>query len=260
MNRQQIIMVAASVLAVVLIYQLPRVVVENESTSEVETHDFSISDEDEGVFAALRQQLKESSEIKKSINFADSLARLSLKYQLIDSAAKYADYMVTKDSSFSTRYRAGQIYYRAYQMTGDQQLSADMARKARETFEDLLEQDPENSSLKNKLAMTLIVTETPMAGVQLLRQVLAEDPNNREAILNLGVLAIQSKQFDRAEERFEKLLELDSSDHEALFYVGVAYAEGGKASEARRVFEKLINETDADPALKATASNYIDDL
>lgn len=260
MNRQQIILVAASVLAVVLIYQLPRVVVENETTADVETHDFSISDEDEGVFASLRQQLKESSDIKKSINFADSLAKLSLKYQLIDSAAKYASYILSADTSFRSRYKAGQIYYQAYQISNIPEESALLAEKARGIFEALLEDDPQNSSLKNKLAMTLIVTETPMAGVQLLREVLAEDPNNREAILNMGVLAVQSGQFERAEERFQKLLELDSADTEALFYLGVAFAEGKKGEKAREVFEKLINETDADPALKATASNYINDL
>ena len=68
MNRQQIILSVGALLAVVLIYQLPRVVVANETTVEVETHDFSISNEDETTFAALRQQLKESSDIKKSIS------------------------------------------------------------------------------------------------------------------------------------------------------------------------------------------------
>lgn len=260
MNRQQIILIVASVLAVVLIYQLPRVVVENEATAEIETHDFSISDEDERVFSALREQLKETSEIKKSVNFADSLARLSLKYQLIDSAARYADYILDADTSFSSRYRAGDIYYRAYQMTSIAAESESLAQKARGIFEELLQEDPRNSLLKNKLAMTLMVTETPMAGVQLLREVLAEDPDNRDAILNLGVLAIRSGQYDRAEERFERLLELDSADYESLFYLGVAYAEGGKPEDARSIFEKLIDETEADPALRATASNYINDL
>ena len=58
MNRQQIILSVGALLAVVLIYQLPRVVVENETTVEVETHDFSISNEDETTFTSLRQQLK----------------------------------------------------------------------------------------------------------------------------------------------------------------------------------------------------------
>jgi len=73
-------------------------------------------------------------------------------------------------------------------------------------------------------------------------------------------LAIRSGQFDRAEERFTKLLALDSTDYEALFYYGVSLSEVGKSEEAKTVFEKLISNSDADPALKATASNLIKEL
>ena len=260
MNRQQIILSVGALLAVVLIYQLPRVVVENETTVEVETHDFSISNEDETTFTSLRQQLKESSDIKKSINFADSLAKLSLKYQLIDSAASYARLILSLDGSREAVAKASMIYYQAFQATTDAEQSKELASKARDGFEALLVEDPQNNFLKNKLAMTLITTEAPMAGVQVLREVLASDPENREAILNLGLLAIRSRQFDRAEERFINLLELDSTDYEAQFYYGVSLSEGGKTEEAKAVFEKLVSTSDADPALKATASSLIKEL
>lgn len=260
MNRQQIFLIVGAVLAVVLIYQLPRVVVENETTSEVETHDFSITSEDEARFATLRQQLKESEEIKKSVNFADSLARLSLKYQMTDSAARYARLILSLDGSREAVEKAALIYYQAFQSTTDPEVSKELALKARENLEDLLVDDSQNTFLKNKLAMTLMTTETPMVGVQMLREVLAAEPENREAILNLGLLAIRSGQFDRAEERFTNLLEIDSTDYEALFYYGVSLSEGGKAAEAKDVFEKLISNSDADPALKATASSLIKEL
>ena len=260
MNRQQILLIAVSLVAVVLLFQLPRVAVENETTTEVKPHDFSMSDEDERRFVALKQQLKESTEIKKSVNFADSLARMSLKYQMADSAVRYARYIVSLDSSAESLHRAGEIYYQTFQMTGDEKLARETAKAAREIFEELLRQDPENNSLKTRLAMTLITTETPMAGIQMLRDVLEKDPENREAMLNLGLLAIRSGQFDRAIERFQVLLEWDSTDDESLFYLGVAYAESGNKEESKRVFEDLINTADADPALKATASNYMKDF
>lgn len=259
MSRQQILVVVASIAAVVLIYQLPRVVVENETTAEVKSHDFSISDEDQLAFASLRQQLKASEDIKKSINFADSLAQLYLKYQMSDSAAKYAAYLQT-DSSVAAQEAAAMIYYRAFEMASQPQEAQRLAGQAGEVFRNLLETDPTNSSWKNKLAMTLMTTEAPMAGVQLLREVLAENPENREAILNLGLLAIRSGQYDRATERFDRLLALDSSDYEALFYLGVAHAESGNNEAAKDVFEQLMSKQDADPALKATASNYMKDF
>ncbi|MEQ8470215.1 MAG: tetratricopeptide repeat protein [Marinoscillum sp.] len=260
MNRQQVFLVVAGLLAVILIYQLPRVVVENETTTDVESHDFSINDEDERRFASLRQQLKESSEIKKSINFADSLAKLSLKYNLVDSASKYAQLILKLDTSKEAMEIASMIYYQAFQMSGEPEQAKALALKARENLEILLVEDPQNKALKNKLAMTLMTTDTPMAGVQLLREVLAEDPENREAILNLGLLAIRSGQFDKAEERFAKLMELDSTDNEALFYYGVSLSESGKTDEAKAVFEKLIDQPDVDPALKATASGLLKEL
>ncbi len=260
MNRQQIILIVGALLAVILIYQLPRVVVENEPTAEVQTHDFSISDEDEKAFASLRQQLKESSDIKKSINFADTLAKLSLKYQLVDSAVSYAHLILSLDDSRESILRASMIYYQGYQSTADPDAAKELALKARKGFEALLEDDPQSNFLKNKLAMTLMTTETPMAGVQMLRDVLNSDPENREAILNLGLLAIRSGQFSRAEERFNNLLELDSADYEALFYYGVSLSEGAKPEEAKAVFEKLVSTSDADAALKATASTLIKEL
>lgn len=260
MNRQQIILTVGALLVVILLYQLPRVVVENETTVEVETHDFSISDTDQATFTALRQQLKESSDTKKSINFADSLAKLSLKYQLIDSAASYARMILTLDGSREAVAKASMIYYQAFQATTDTEQSKELALEAKAGFEALLVEDPQNNFLKNKLAMTLMTTDNPMSGVQILREVLASDPENREAILNLGLLAIRSRQFDRAEERFINLLELDSTDYEALFYYGVSLSEGGKSEEAKAVFEKLVSTSDADPALKATASSLIKEL
>lgn len=260
MNRQQILLLVAGILAVVLIYQLPRVVVENETASEVEPHDFSITDEDGKLFSSLQQQLKASSDIKKSVNFADSLAELSLKYQLVDSAASYASKILQLDTSATSRYRAGMIYYKAFQATNDEDKMVEMASFAKNIFEELLQADPQNSSLKNKLAMTLMTTESPMQGVQLLREVLAEDPENRETIMNLGLLAIRSGQYDRARERFSTLMQLDSSDYESLFYLGLAYAEEGKTEEGTRILEKLIEQTDADAALRATASNYLKSL
>merc|ERR1712072_924427 len=132
-----------------------------------------------------------------------SLAKLSLKYQLIDSAASYARMILTLDGSREAVAKASMIYYQAFQATTDAEQSKGLALEAKAGFEALLVEDPQNNFLKNKLAMTLMTTDNPMSGVQILREVLASDPENREAILNLGLLAIRSRQFDRAEERHQ---------------------------------------------------------
>ncbi|MFT6883395.1 MAG: cytochrome c-type biogenesis protein CcmH/NrfG, partial [Marinoscillum sp.] len=135
-----------------------------------------------------------------------------------------------------------------------------LAATAAKHIEDLLVDDPQSSVLKNKLAMTLMVTDTPMAGVQLLREILEEDPENRETILNLGLLAIRSRQFDRAIERFETLISLDSSDSESRFYLGLSQVEAGDTLVGKATLKKVIGDMNINPALKATVSSYLEEL
>ena len=94
----------------------------------------------------------------------------------------------------------------------------------------------------------------------MLREILEQNPENREAIFNLGLLAIRSGQYDRALDRFKKLIDLDAEDFEAVFYLGVVYSELGQNQESIEQFRKYIEYEGAEPALKATASDYIKDL
>ena len=75
MNRHQIILLVVGVVAVVVLYRLPRVVVENDKLTEVESpsHSLSLSEEDINQISDLRVQLSESQDPKKSVNFAANL-------------------------------------------------------------------------------------------------------------------------------------------------------------------------------------------
>jgi predicted Zn-dependent protease len=48
--------------------------------------------------------------------------------------------------------------------------------------------------------------ESPMAGIQMLRDVLEQKPNHPGALYNLGMMAVQTGQYDKAVERFDVLL------------------------------------------------------
>lgn len=261
MSRLQLLLTVGGIIAIYLIYQLPRVVVENEPTAEVNiVHDFSISAEDEVAFASLLQRLNANVDNKKSINFADSLAKLHLKYQQTDSAAYYADYILNVDSSNQGKQKAALIYYEAFQLSASEDAQIKYAQMAGNLFEQLLVEDQQNNFLKNKRAMTLMTTVNPMAGVQMLREVLADEPENREATFNLGLLAMRSGQFQKAKERFEFLIQLNDRDNEARLYYGVSLLELGDQKEAKSVFETILNDVEADEALKSLASSYIEEL
>lgn len=259
MKKQQILLSLLGVAMIVGLYQLPRVVVENESDASVESHDFTISTDDAKAMSALKEALK-GANIEKSSNFADSLARYFLKYGLLDSAEAVVNAMLLRDSSLYAKKIGIQILYQTFERAASTEDASGKAGKLRPLIEEVLEQNPEDLSLKNKWAMTLVTTETPMSGIQVLREIIGTNPNNREALINLGLLSIQSGQFDRAVGRFEKLIELDSTDFEAMLYLGVAYMETGQSSEARRVFTSVASSTDTDPAVKQAAENYLSTL
>lgn len=263
MNKQQVILTVAGVVMISLLYQLPKVVVENDETQMSMEHDVEMDEAANQRITQLKQKLRETANSKISINFADSLAREFLQYQMTDSAVQYADMILTEDSSIVAMELAALIYYQAYRTgsgTGQSNKAVGYAASARDLLTNLVEKQPENSSLKNKLAMTLMASENPMQGVMMLREILDSDPNNREAIVNLGVLAVQSGQYDRAIERFDRLLMIDSLDYEAALYKAVSLRESGKLEEAKELYESVLKNENADAAAKAMASEYLKDL
>ena len=211
----------------IVLYQLPRVVVENDQLQEVsdntEDHAFSISPEVQARMSELRRLIGEEENVDKKTNFAVSLASYYLDYGVLDSAIILGEQI--KEWSNTPSEDAMEIYFKAFERSQNQEDARAYANTAKEIIEKLLDNDPANLVLRNKLAMTLVVSDNPMSGITMLREVLVEDENNRQAILNLGLLAIQSGQFDRARTRFEKLVSLDAADHEAKLYLAVTMIE-----------------------------------
>ena len=244
------------VLLMLGLYQLPRVVVENDAETSVETHEFEITPDDAQAISSLKQLIA-ASEKEKSSSFADSLAKYFLRYGMLDSARLVSEAMLKRDSSLSTKEKAVEILYRIFERAGSGDEASMQAVRLRPLIESLLEADPEDLSLKNKLAMTLVTTENPMSGIMVLREIVAADPENREALINLGLLSIQSGQFARAVERFEDLVALDSSDFEAKLYLGVSYQETGRVAEAKQMFTEVSNADSADPAVRQASKEYL---
>ncbi len=261
MTRSQAILVLGAVAMVVILFQLPRSVVENEQVQEVaatESHSMEIPQEVENQINELRRLLREEGNIDKKTNFAHSLANRYLDYGVVDSAASYADLMM--EWSLDSPELVADIYFKAYERSQDQEKAKRYAEKAREVLQQLLDKDPKNLAVKNRLAMTFVVSENPMLGISMLREILAEDETNRQAILNLGLLAIQSGQFERARERFETLVSMDGSDHEAKLYLAVSMMEINEPTQARLLLEEILATRDSIPAIKMMANDYLGSL
>ena len=243
--------------AVFLLYQLPRTAVKNEVESSGESHSFNMSNEDAAAITSLKNFTK--GEISENyINFADSLARYYLKYGFLDSAKNVTMKFLQKDSSLQTQKKAATLLYASYERASNIKEAAVYALEARKVLTLITQREVDNISAKTKLAMTLVITENPMSGIMLLREVLEKDPENREALLSLGLLSIQSGQYERGVERFEKLIALKEDDYEAMLYMGVCLLEINKPEESSELFTRIVAAEDADPALKSAAAEYLE--
>lgn len=250
-------LLGGAILLVVVLFQLPRVVVENDKIGMegMEPHSFEIPADTRLIINDLRRNWEVEVDIQKKLNFADSLANLYLDYQVLDSAVWFVDYL--KSTGFEGReFRIADLYYWAYQRSPDANQAKEFGAKAGAELRNLLLAHPENSSLKNRLAMTLVATENPMQGIMMLREILEENPGDPETLKNLGILSIQSGQFDKAEERFRELVALDSSDLENLFYLAMSLAEQGK-EEGNQLLKGLA-ENATNPAIQSLAIEYLE--
>lgn len=261
MNRIQLILVLGAIATVTLIYQLPRVVVENDQVQEVsstESHSLEVPDQVNAQIVELRRLLKEEKNTDKRSTFAHSLARRYLDYGIIDSAAYYGNLLEEWEESPSPK--AADVFFTAFERAPNPEKAKVYAEKSREIIEKLLEKDPTNLLLKNRLAMTLVISENPMSAISALREILVIDDSNRQAILNLGLLSIQSGQFEKAKERFEKLVSLNSADYEAMLYLAVSMMEINQQEQARQLLEEIVATQDSIPAIKMMAGDYLKSL
>lgn len=258
MNRQQVVISIATLLLVLALYQLPRFVITNEGDQlELQSHELNISDNDQLTIKSLNNQLSNTdSEIYT--NFADSLARIYLKYGIYDSALLLVDQILEKDRSLNALNKVSRLLYQSFIGVSDPEQAEQLADKLQPVLESLIQQEPDNTSHKNKLAMTLVTSANPMAGISLLREILASNPNDRETLINLGLLSIRSSQFDKGLDRFRKVLSNDPNDFEAMLYSGVCLLELDSVQNAEQYFIRIKESAEADPVLKAAADQYLE--
>lgn len=274
MLRTRILLLVGAAVLVLIIFNLPKVVVDNEQpqlgqktdstsspqpTFKNEEHIPSLNEQDLSKANALKEKLRLAKNTEKSITFADSLATLYLNADKYDSAAKFIEIIAENNPTEGNILRAGDVYYEAYGFAMDPAKQAELGAKVRKFYGQILEEHPENLEVKNKLAMTYLTTTNPMQGIAMLREILQAEPNNESAIFNLGVLSMQSGQYDKAVERFVKLVEINPEHTQAQFFLGVSYLETGQKDKARQQFE-LVKTLDEDPAVQATVDSYLEEI
>ncbi len=277
MSKSKIIILIIGIISIITLYNLPKIVVENDesemiasnnaspstsdsSTSSEQINSLTIPDEILDKMLRLRQLVKNSADNKKSAIFADSLAGLFKSYKRFDSAASYADWAAVNIPTLEYYEKAGNSYYEAYSFVADGEKKHYLAEKASEFFTKVLSLDPKRLDIEAKIAMTMITTaNTPMQGVLKLREILEKDPENQIAMLNLGLLSMQSGQFDLAKGRFEKLLIIDPDDAEAKMYLAITEYNLGNGQAAKDLFLQVKSQEE-DPTILSSIDGYLKEL
>ncbi|HRI77974.1 MAG TPA: tetratricopeptide repeat protein [Cyclobacteriaceae bacterium] len=267
MRKTRIILIAIAVLLVVIIYLLPKSVVENESQLQQGAESSTGTSNPhtqtpEGLrkdINRLRARYLSGLPEEKNAIFADSLVGLYSQAGLFDSAAWFAEKAATFFKTDESLLKAGNAFYEAYSFAVDRDKQNAQAEKSREYFGMIVEKNPGNLEVKTKMAMTYLSSGSPMKGISMLREVIAADPKNELALFNMGMLSVQSGQYDKAIEWLEKLATVNEKHLQGQLLLGIAYMNSNQNEKARQQFEK-VKKMDSDPSVQATVDSYLKEL
>lgn len=297
MVKKRLIGISIAVLLVILLFSLPKVVVESQDREEASAttqeavvpngpaagdpataehdehdgHDHSDHDHEAGahmgelapadrqIAERLQEKIKKSENKEKSAIFADSLAALYAHAFRFDSAAYYAEQALTFNKTLPRIYQAGSYSSEAFKFAVEPQKQQLFSGKAEKYLMQVLEQEPQRLDAKTKLAMIYVSSESPMRGIKLLQEVLEKEPDNTEALFNMGILSVQSTQYAKAAERFERLTSVDPSHVQGQFYLAYTYLQLGRKADAKTRFLK-VKELDQNPEVLAAVDEYLKSL
>ena len=136
---------------------------------------------------------------------------------------------------------AAQYFLEGIRQQADPSLKNWMALQAKELLEKSLELNPANDSSKVGLGACYIfgnISDNPMQGLSLVREVLEKDSNNVYGQFILGLGGIESGQYAKAAVRLEKVLKAQPQNLEAIMALAECYQRLGDKEGAIKWFSE----------------------
>lgn len=157
---------------------------------------------------------------------------------------------------------AAHLFLENLRTEGNPALKRWKAFQAKDLFERSLKIDPKNDSARVGLGATLLfgnISDMPMEGIRLIREVLSEDSTDSYALMTLAHGSLLSGQYDRAVEYFEKIISQRPDDLEALLLLAETQERLGNNDEAVKWYTRSLQYL-PQAEIRAEVQNRIDQL
>ena len=261
MKKQQFVVVGGGVLLFCLIYFFGRTIPPKTNVSVPATQGSSV--DINTILSASKAQLTSQqqlfvSQLEASVVRGDTKAQQASVYRQLanywkDSAhmllpyAYYTGQAAELENSEKSLTFAAHFFLESLRQQNEPGLKRWMGTEAKRLFEKALLLNPGNDSLKIGLGSCYLfgnISENPMQGIQMIREVAERDPNNMYAQFTLGMGSMISGQIDKAIERLSIVIRAQPENLEVMVMLAEAYEQKGDNLNAIKWYEaskKLIN-------------------
>ncbi len=264
MKKQQFILVGSGVVLFCLIYFFGRTIPPKNKSLPPAPQGATI--DINTILSASKAQLTSQqqmyvSQLESSVVRGDTKTQQALVYRQLadfwkDSAhlllpyAYYTGQAAELENSEKSLTFAAHFFLESLRQQNDPGLKRWMGTEAKELFEKALLLNPGNDSLKIGLGSCYLfgnISENPMQGIQLIREVADRDPGNMYAQFTLGMGSMMSGQLDKAIERLSVVIKAQPANLEVMIMLAEAYEQKGDNINAVKWYEsskKLIDNPD----------------
>lgn len=276
MKKQAALLGVVGIALTAFLYTRPKFVVKDEAKKTTESpassEDTAVADtkgethtmaqltkEQRSQLTVFQEELQQAKGEKVS-EVRRSIGQVYLQAMAFDSAAYFFEQIAVTSNKVGDWELAGDTYFQAFGLALRSENIASLAKKVQLCYGKVLALKPTALQAKTNLAMTYVVSDSPMQAITTLRQVLEIEPNFEPALMNLGVLSMQSNQFDKAADRFRAVLRVNPNNHNAQ--VGLAYSliELKEKAQAKVLLEELLAHKDLEKTLRDEVLNTLQSL
>lgn len=256
MKKQQIFLVGSGVMLFCLIYFFGRTIPPKKNPGAAATPASSKEIDINSILAASRQQLSTSqqayvAQLETAVVRGDVKEQQMKVYRQLaafwrDSAhlllpyGYYSAEAAKLENSQKSLTFAAQFFLDGIRRQDNPDLQRWMALEAKELFEKALKIAPANDSLKVGLGSCYLfgnISESPMEGITMIREVAERDPSNMYAQFMLGMGDMISGQFDKAIDRLTKVVQHEPDNVEAILVLAEANERKGDKANAVKWYQ-----------------------